>query len=166
MCGILCALQLIGSPQETRRMMLRQSKLLRHRGPDSTSIWQNETGSHVICFERLNIIDPSESGRQAPSRLASLSDLQAVERFQGSRTWATMVPVGTLRQSSSLQHQTGVTLSIQPPLLQHSSAILLGLILSNASNRPISMSAGNRLSYRGLRATSYGHCKSPYVWLA
>ena len=63
MCGILAALLLQGSREENRRMMLRQSKLLRHRGPDSTSIWQNADGSAAFCFERLNVIDPSESGR-------------------------------------------------------------------------------------------------------
>lgn len=63
MCGILVALGLQGSPSENRRILARQTRLLRHRGPDSTTIWQSANGETVYCFERLHIIDPSESGR-------------------------------------------------------------------------------------------------------
>ena len=65
MCGILAALLMQGSAEHNRRVVLRQSKQQRSRGPDSTSIWQSADGSKAIAFERLNIIDPSESGRCA-----------------------------------------------------------------------------------------------------
>ena len=47
-------------------MMLRQSKKLRHRGPDANSIWQSADGSNCICFERLQIIDVTDGGRCLP----------------------------------------------------------------------------------------------------
>ena len=68
MCGILAALLMQGSAEQNRRVMLRQSKQQRSRGPDSTSIWQSSDGSKAIAFERLNIIDPSESGRWGHTR--------------------------------------------------------------------------------------------------
>lgn len=63
MCGILAALGLEPGPEKNRRMMLRQSKLLRHRGPDANSVWQSADGSNCICFERLQIIDVTDGGR-------------------------------------------------------------------------------------------------------
>jgi asparagine synthetase B (glutamine-hydrolysing) len=69
MCGILAALGLKGDPEELRRMMLRQSKLIRHRGPDATAIWQSAQSAadtvSFLCFERLQIIDPSDGGKCA-----------------------------------------------------------------------------------------------------
>ena len=44
-------------------MMLKQSKTLRHRGPDANSIWQSADGTNCICFERLQIIDVTDGGR-------------------------------------------------------------------------------------------------------
>lgn len=43
--------------------MLRQSKLLRHRGPDANSIWQSTDGNSFIAFERLQIIDVTDGGK-------------------------------------------------------------------------------------------------------
>ena len=63
MCGILAALGLQGDPEKNRRMMLRQSKLLRHRGPDANAIWQSKDGNSFICFERLQIIDVTDGGK-------------------------------------------------------------------------------------------------------
>ena len=62
MCGILAALGLAGDAVENRRIMLQQSRLLRHRGPDNTGCWQSAKGDVVFCFERLHVIDPSDSG--------------------------------------------------------------------------------------------------------
>jgi len=60
MCGILAALGLKGDPEELRRMMLRQSKLIRHRGPDATAIWQSAQSAadtvSFLSFERLQIL--------------------------------------------------------------------------------------------------------------
>ena len=66
MCGILAALGLEPGLEKNRRMMLRQSKLLRHRGPDANAVWQNADGSNCICFERLQIIDVTDGGRCLP----------------------------------------------------------------------------------------------------
>ncbi len=63
MCGILAALGLTGDPEKNRRLVLRCSKLQRHRGPDANSIYQSKDGKNFLAFERLQIIDPSDSGR-------------------------------------------------------------------------------------------------------
>jgi len=64
MCGILAALGLTGDVETNRRMMLRLSKLLRHRGPDSNMIDIIEENGVYMCHERLNIVDISDAGRQ------------------------------------------------------------------------------------------------------
>lgn len=63
MCGILAALGLQGDPEKNRRLILRQSKLLRHRGPDANSIYQSADGQNFIAFERLQIIDVTDGGK-------------------------------------------------------------------------------------------------------
>lgn len=65
MCGILAALGLVGGDAESnRRMMLRLSKLLRHRGPDSNMIQAYPEHGVYMAHERLNIVDTSDAGRQ------------------------------------------------------------------------------------------------------
>ena len=71
MCGILAALGLTGDPETNRRLVLRCSKLLRHRGPDANSIYQSRDGKNFLAFERLQIIDPSDGGRCAEQLAAS-----------------------------------------------------------------------------------------------
>lgn len=63
MCGILAALGMSGDPETNRREILKMSKLLRHRGPDQNSIYQAPDGKAFIAFERLMIVDPTNSGR-------------------------------------------------------------------------------------------------------
>ena len=67
MCGILAALGLTGDPEKLRRMVLKQSKLIRHRGPDATAIWQSEASAErrtsFLSFERLQIIDVTDGGK-------------------------------------------------------------------------------------------------------
>ena len=67
MCGILAALGLTGDPEKLRRMVLKQSKLIRHRGPDATAIWQSagsaEGRTSFLSFERLQIIDVTDGGK-------------------------------------------------------------------------------------------------------
>jgi asparagine synthase (glutamine-hydrolysing) len=63
MCGILAALGISGDPETNRREILKMSKLLRHRGPDQNSIYQAPDGKAFIAFERLMIVDPTNSGR-------------------------------------------------------------------------------------------------------
>lgn len=65
MCGILAALGVSGDAEANRRDMLKLSKLLRHRGPDQNSLYQAPDGRAFIAFERLMIVDPTDSGRQA-----------------------------------------------------------------------------------------------------
>ncbi|KAK9789946.1 hypothetical protein WJX73_008349 [Symbiochloris irregularis] len=78
MCGILAALLMQGRALENRRVLLKQSMKQRSRGPDSTSVWQSADGSNGLAFERLNIIDPTESGRQP----------FIIKRPQGNLIWA------------------------------------------------------------------------------
>lgn len=63
MCGILAALGITGDPETNRRQILKLSKLLRHRGPDQNDLYQAPDGRAFIAFERLMIVDPTDSGR-------------------------------------------------------------------------------------------------------
>lgn len=63
MCGILAALGVTGDAEVNRRDILKLSKLLRHRGPDASAIYQAPDGRALIAFERLSIVDPSDSGK-------------------------------------------------------------------------------------------------------
>ena len=63
MCGILAALGVTGDAETNRRDILKLSKLLRHRGPDQNSIYQSPDSRAFIAFERLMIVDPTDSGR-------------------------------------------------------------------------------------------------------
>lgn len=63
MCGILAALGITGDVEANRRDILKLSKLLRHRGPDANAIYQAPDGRAFIAFERLMIVDPTDTGR-------------------------------------------------------------------------------------------------------
>lgn len=63
MCGILAALGLQGDRKENRVKVVRASKQQRHRGPDSTTIWESPLGNSFLAFERLNIVDATDAGR-------------------------------------------------------------------------------------------------------
>jgi asparagine synthase (glutamine-hydrolysing) len=71
MCSIFGVLQIRQDLKSVRKMALRQSRLLRHRGPDWSGVYA--AGSAVLAHERLAIVDVntgaqpilSESGRQA-----------------------------------------------------------------------------------------------------
>lgn len=74
MCGILAALGLAGGQAEAeknRRDILRLSHLLKHRGPDQRSIYQAPDGRAFISFERLMIVDPTDTGRRACSAVGT-----------------------------------------------------------------------------------------------
>lgn len=76
MCGILAGFACTGTREQTRRLALKQSKLLRHRGPDSSLIYQTADGSAVMAHERLNIVDASDHGRCcSASRGAPINNL-------------------------------------------------------------------------------------------
>ena len=71
MCSIFGVLQIRQDLKSVRKMALRQSRLLRHRGPDWSGIYTSDHA--VLAHERLAIVDVntgaqpilSESGRQA-----------------------------------------------------------------------------------------------------
>lgn len=78
MCGILAALGLTGDAEVNRRRVLRCSRTLRHRGPDSSGVYEDPKGRAFISFERLNIVDPSDAGRY---RIRSTGMRPAVATF-------------------------------------------------------------------------------------
>ena len=63
MCGILAALGVQGDRKDSRVKVVRASQLQRHRGPDSTTVWESKDGDNFLAFERLNIVDATEAGR-------------------------------------------------------------------------------------------------------
>lgn len=84
MCGILAALGLVGTPLENRKKVVAAALKIRHRGPDDSSVWQSADGRNLLAFERLQIIDPSDSGRcvfdrPATSAIACLQQCSWVE---------------------------------------------------------------------------------------
>ena len=71
MCSIFGVLEIRQDIKAVRKMALRQSRMLRHRGPDWSGVYA--AGNAVLAHERLAIVDIntgaqpilSESGRQA-----------------------------------------------------------------------------------------------------
>jgi len=55
MCGIFGILDIKTDVSELRTQALNLSKLLRHRGPDWSGIWNND--NTILCHERLAIVD-------------------------------------------------------------------------------------------------------------
>jgi asparagine synthase (glutamine-hydrolysing) len=55
MCGIFGILDLKTDAAELRTQALELTKLLRHRGPDWSGIWNNNNA--ILCHERLAIVD-------------------------------------------------------------------------------------------------------------
>ena len=55
MCGIFGILDIKSGVAELRTQALELSKLLRHRGPDWSGIWNNDNA--ILCHERLAIVD-------------------------------------------------------------------------------------------------------------
>lgn len=55
MCGVFAFLDIHSDPQGKRESALRQSRLLRHRGPDWSGVWSDERA--VLAHERLAIVD-------------------------------------------------------------------------------------------------------------
>ena len=65
MCGILAAFGLQGNADDARRLLLKHTRILRHRGPDANMVYQTPDGRNVLAHERLNIVDASDRGRNA-----------------------------------------------------------------------------------------------------
>lgn len=61
MCGIVGVFDLKVESQALRQQVLKQSKKLRHRGPDWSGIYCGEKA--IIAHERLSIVDPASGGQ-------------------------------------------------------------------------------------------------------
>ncbi|WP_100642004.1 asparagine synthase B [Alteromonas facilis] len=55
MCGIFGILDIKTDPIELRSKALELTKLLRHRGPDWSGVWNDDNA--ILCHERLAIVD-------------------------------------------------------------------------------------------------------------
>jgi asparagine synthase (glutamine-hydrolysing) len=96
MCSIFGVLELRQDLKTVRKMALRQSRLLRHRGPDWSGIYTADRA--VLAHERLSIVDVntgaqpilSESGRQALAVNGEIYNHQQTrERFEGQYAFRT-----------------------------------------------------------------------------
>jgi asparagine synthase (glutamine-hydrolysing) len=90
MCSIFGVLELRQDVTSVRKMALRQSRLLRHRGPDWSGIYTAPNA--VLAHERLSIVDVntgaqpllSEGGRQALAVNGEIYNHQDIrDRFEG-----------------------------------------------------------------------------------
>ena len=54
MCGIVCAFNLKQDSESLRPQILEMSKLLRHRGPDWSGIYNSKNA--ILAHERLAIV--------------------------------------------------------------------------------------------------------------
>ena len=96
MCSIFGVLELRQDLKSVRKMALRQSRLLRHRGPDWSGIYAADNA--VLAHERLSIVDVntgaqpilSESGRQALAVNGEIYNHQDIrDRFEGNYEFRT-----------------------------------------------------------------------------
>jgi asparagine synthase (glutamine-hydrolysing) len=96
MCSIFGVLEIRQDLNTVRQMALRQSRLLRHRGPDWSGV--HAAGSAVLAHERLSIVDVntgaqpilSESGRQALAVNGEIYNHQDIrDRFEGQYAFRT-----------------------------------------------------------------------------
>jgi asparagine synthase (glutamine-hydrolysing) len=61
MCGIVCAFDLKQKAEDLRPQILEMAKIIRHRGPDWSGIYNDDKA--IMAHERLAIVDPA-SGKQ------------------------------------------------------------------------------------------------------
>jgi asparagine synthase (glutamine-hydrolysing) len=96
MCSIFGVLELRQDLKSVRKMALRQSRLLRHRGPDWSGIYAADNA--VLAHERLSIVDVntgaqpilSENGRQALAVNGEIYNHQDIrDRFEGNYEFRT-----------------------------------------------------------------------------
>ena len=96
MCSIFGVLEIRQDLKTVRNMALRQSRLLRHRGPDWSGIYASDNA--VLAHERLAIVDVntgaqpilSESGRQALAVNGEIYNHQPIrEAFAGRYAFRT-----------------------------------------------------------------------------
>jgi len=70
MCGIFGILDIKTDVSELRMKALELSKLLRHRGPDWSGIWNNDNA--ILCHERLAIVDVDNGAQPLTNRNENL----------------------------------------------------------------------------------------------
>ena len=96
MCSIFGVLEIRQDLDTVRKMALRQSRMLRHRGPDWSGV--HVAGSAVLAHERLSIVDVntgaqpllSEDGLQSLAVNGEIYNHQAIrDRFAGRYTFRT-----------------------------------------------------------------------------
>jgi len=96
MCSIFGVLQIRQDLKSVRKMALRQSRMLRHRGPDWSGVYA--AGNAVLAHERLAIVDVntgaqpilSESGRQALAVNGEIYNHQPIrDSFDGKYNFRT-----------------------------------------------------------------------------
>ena len=132
MCGILAALGLTGDAEKNRRRVLRASRLLRHRGPDSSGVYEDPQGGRAfISFERLNIVDPTDGGRCVRARASGV------------------IPGSARMLASSLQHHVAWA-----PCMPELALPLRGLSTHVFTSLP----AGSRFRSSAPRGTWHGRC--------
>lgn len=61
MCGIVAIFKIQQNVTEFRKKALRMGKIIRHRGPDWSGIYQGK--SAIMVHERLSIVDPQSGGQ-------------------------------------------------------------------------------------------------------
>jgi asparagine synthase (glutamine-hydrolysing) len=66
MCGIVGVFDLKVESQSLRQQVLKQSKKIRHRGPDWSGIYCGEKA--IVAHERLSIVDPESGGQPLYSK--------------------------------------------------------------------------------------------------
>jgi asparagine synthase (glutamine-hydrolysing) len=66
MCGIVGVFDLKVESQSLRHQVLKQSKKIRHRGPDWSGIYCGDKA--IIAHERLSIVDPESGGQPLYSK--------------------------------------------------------------------------------------------------
>jgi asparagine synthase (glutamine-hydrolysing) len=96
MCSIFGVLEIRQDLETVRKMALRQSRMLRHRGPDWSGV--HVAGSAVLAHERLSIVDVntgaqpllSEDGLQSLAVNGEIYNHQAIrDRFDGRYAFRT-----------------------------------------------------------------------------
>jgi asparagine synthase (glutamine-hydrolysing) len=96
MCSIFGVLEIRQDLKAVRKMAIRQSRLMRHRGPDWSGVYTAERA--VLAHERLSIVDVntgaqpllSESGRQALAVNGEIYNHQDIrDRFEGRYAFRT-----------------------------------------------------------------------------
>jgi len=121
MCSIFGVLEVRQDLNTVRQMALRQSRLLRHRGPDWSGIYSADHA--VLAHERLSIVDVntgaqpilSESGRQALAVNGEIYNHQAIrDRFEGRYAFRThsdcevILPLYLEHGTDFLEHISGM----------------------------------------------------------